>query len=151
MSTVSIWSDGACTGNPGIGGYAAIVKFKGKSIAVYGSAEYTTNNRMELLGFIAGIKTAMARASAKDIIIYTDSMYISNSINLGWLNRWHSTGYKDIKNVDLWQTVYKLLNRVEVQVKWVKGHSTNKLNAQVDEIAVAAKELQLPNEVIVEI
>lgn len=138
---VDIWSDGSCSHNPGVGGYAALVKANDKLTVVCGSSELTTNNQMELSGFIEGIQYAISNYKHIDsVTVYTDSKYIENAINCRWLYRWHLNGYAKVKNPDLWRTVFELINRISVNVVWVKGHSNNANNALADRFAVAARD-----------
>lgn len=139
ITHVDIWSDGSCAGNPGPGGFAALVKLGGRSIAVCGYEEYTTNNRMELRGFLSGLLYATEDHDPKTITIYTDSKYIENAINCKWLDRWELTEYKGIKNCDLWRLIYKFIKAHNVKVVWVKGHADNVNNGIVDTLAVEAR------------
>lgn len=145
-----IWSDGSCSHNPGKGGYAAIIMYNGKGKIVYGSNEYTTNNRMELTAFLSGISQAVADNGCDvEIVVYTDSKYIENAINCRWINRWHLNDYKGIKNPDLWRSVWKLLNRHKISVVWVKGHSDVENNKLADEFAVIARVESIPANTVI--
>jgi ribonuclease HI len=140
INSIDIWSDGACSGNPGPGGYAAYINYGDVVIAVCGSEDYTTNNRMELSGFLAGLKEAKHIDSKSHITVYTDSKYISNAINCGWLSKWIKKGFSGVKNIDLWQEIVPLLNELDVTVMWVKGHSTSHGNSLADKIACEARD-----------
>ena len=141
MKQVTIYTDGACSGNPGPGGWAAILKFGPYEKELSGGEAQTTNNRMELLGAINGLQ-ALKEPCAVDL--YTDSQYLSNAINLGWLEGWKKKNWKRkdgaLKNVDLWQTLDKLLQTHTVTFHWVKGHAENEYNNRCDALAVAERE-----------
>ena len=141
MKNVTIYTDGACSGNPGPGGWAAILKFGPYEKELSGGEAQTTNNRMELLGAINGLQ-ALKEPCAVDL--YTDSQYLSNAINLGWLEGWKKKNWKRkdgaLKNVDLWQTLDKLLQTHTVTFHWVKGHAENAYNNRCDALAVAERE-----------
>jgi len=141
MKQVTIYTDGACSGNPGPGGWAAILKFGPYEKELSGGEAQTTNNRMELLGAINGLQ-ALKEPCAVDL--YTDSQYLSNAINLGWLEGWKKKNWKRkdgaLKNVDLWQTLDKLLQTHTVTFHWVKGHAENAYNNRCDALAVAERE-----------
>ena len=141
MKQVTIYTDGACSGNPGPGGWAAILKFGPYEKELSGGEAQTTNNRMELLGAINGLQ-ALKEPCAVDL--YTDSQYLSNAINLGWLEGWKKKNWKRkdgaLKNVDLWQTLDGLLQTHVVTFHWVKGHAENEFNNRCDALAVAERE-----------
>jgi len=142
---VQIYTDGACSGNPGPGGWAAIIIIKGEIIKIHGYEGNTTNNRMELIAPLKAlyyIQNTSKSTQIKRIDIYSDSAYVVNSINMKWLNKWYltnwtsSTGTK-IKNVDLWYKIYNILQEINCDINFikVKGHSGNLLNEAVDKIA----------------
>ena len=141
MKNVTIYTDGACSGNPGPGGWAAILKFGPHEKELSGGEAQTTNNRMELLGAINGLQ-ALKEPCAVDL--YTDSQYLSNAINLGWLEGWKKKNWKRkdgaLKNVDLWQTLDGLLQTHTVTFHWVKGHAENEYNNRCDALAVMERE-----------
>lgn len=141
MKQVTIYTDGACSGNPGPGGWAAILRFGPYEKELSGGEAETTNNRMELLGAINGLQ-ALKEPCAVDL--YTDSQYLSNAINLGWLEGWKKKNWKRkdgaLKNVDLWQTLDKLLQTHTVTFHWVKGHAENAYNNRCDALAVMERE-----------
>ena len=141
MKQVTIYTDGACSGNPGPGGWAAILKFGPYEKELSGGEAQTTNNRMELLGAINGLQ-ALKEPCAVDL--YTDSQYLSNAINLGWLEGWKKKNWKRkdgaLKNVDLWQTLDGLLQTHTVTFHWVKGHAENAYNNRCDALAVMERE-----------
>ncbi len=138
MKTVDIYTDGACSGNPGVGGYCAILMFNGKEKIVSGSEENTTNNRMELLAVIRGLE---ALKEVCTVNLYSDSSYVINAFNEKWIdswlaNNWKTVGKKAVKNVDLWQRLLELINQHKVNYIKVKGHSDNEYNNRCDKIAV---------------
>ena len=138
MKKVIIYTDGACSGNPGPGGWGAILKYGEKMKEMSGGEAETTNNRMELTGVIASLS---ALKEPCVVTLYTDSQYIVNAINEGWLKSWIAKGWKrktgPVKNPDLWQKVYDLLQIHTVEFVWVKGHAENPFNNRCDELAVA--------------
>ena len=138
MKKVIIYTDGACSGNPGPGGWGAILKYGEKMKEMSGGEAETTNNRMELTGVIASLS---ALKEPCEVTLYTDSQYIVNAINEGWLKSWVAKGWKrktgPVKNPDLWQKVYDLLQEHMVEFIWVKGHAENPYNNRCDELAVA--------------
>ncbi len=138
MKKVIIYTDGACSGNPGPGGWGAILKYGEKMKEMSGGEAETTNNRMELSGVIAALS---ALKEPCEVTLYTDSQYIVNAINQCWLKSWIAKGWKrktgPVKNPDLWQKVYDLLQTHTVEFVWVKGHAENPYNNRCDELAVA--------------
>ena len=139
MKKVTIYTDGACSGNPGRGGWGAILMYKGTKKELSGSEPMTTNNRMELLSVITALETLKEPC---EVELYTDSQYVSNAINLGWLESWQKRGWKrkggEVKNPDLWMKLVPLLEKHNVTFIWVKGHADNEYNNRCDELAVAA-------------
>ena len=138
--TLKIYTDGACSGNPGPGGWACVLLFGDKRKELSGFVPDTTNNRMELLSIINGLK-AITRPIPTEI--YSDSSYVVNAVNKGWLTSWQNNGWKtssksDVKNRDLWEELIALNNTHSPSYHWVKGHSTNPHNNRCDELAVAA-------------
>ncbi len=137
---VSIYTDGACSGNPGPGGWAAVLIYGDKEKEIWGSEEITTNNRMELLAAVQGLK-ALKRPCK--VNLYSDSAYLVNAFNNGWLKKWQSNGWKTarkepVENQDLWQELLQLSNIQEVTWIKVKGHADNVYNNRCDELAVDA-------------
>ena len=140
-----IYTDGACTGNPGPGGWGAvIIDQDDKQKNISGSEKNTTNNRMELLAAIMSLKKIKTNS---EVVIFTDSTYVKNGIT-EWMKNWKKNGWKNsskkpVKNKDLWEKLDKLCEANSVSWKWVKGHSTNEFNNLADELATKAiKELQ---------
>ena len=138
MKKVEIYTDGACSGNPGIGGYCAILIYNGIEKTVSGYQEDTTNNRMELLAAIKGLECLKESC---DVSLYSDSRYLVDAFNLGWINDWRLNGWrnaskKPVKNVDLWEQILILTDRHNVSFVKVKGHDDNEYNNRCDKIAV---------------
>lgn len=136
---VTIYTDGACSGNPGPGGYGAILMYGSHKKELSGGDANTTNNRMELMGVITALK-ALNRPCQVDL--YTDSQYVVNAIEKGWAKKWQSNGWMRNKknkalNPDLWQMLLDLLEVHQVTFHWVKGHAENPYNNRCDELAVA--------------
>lgn len=138
MKHVDIYTDGACSGNPGAGGYCAILIFNGIERVISGGEGGTTNNRMELLAVIKGLE---ALKEPCEVNLYSDSQYVINAINEKWLENWSNSGWrgsskKGVKNVDLWQALIPLITMHKVNFIKVKGHSDNEYNNRCDKIAV---------------
>ncbi len=140
MKSVTIYTDGACSGNPGPGGWAAILLYGAHEKVVSGAERQTTNNRMELLAVVGALRALNAPCQAA---VHTDSAYVSNAFNQGWVENWIRRGWrtaskKPVKNKDLWLQLLSEMERHEVSFVKVKGHADNPLNNRVDELAVAA-------------
>ena len=138
MKHVDIFTDGACSGNPGPGGWGAILRYKGTDKCISGGEAETTNNRMELTAVIEGLKAL--KESCK-VTIVTDSQYVANGINLGWAESWKANGWrkKDKKpalNPELWDELLSELSRHDVTIEWIKGHAGHPENERCDELAV---------------
>ena len=138
MKEVLIYTDGACSGNPGNGGYCAILIYNGIEKVVSGAEKDTTNNRMELLAVIKGLSALKEKCSVK---LYSDSAYVVNAFQLGWINDWVKKGWKTadkspVKNQDLWEQLLELCSMHLVEFIKVKGHSDNVYNNKCDKIAV---------------
>ena len=135
-----IYTDGACSGNPGPGGWGAVILDQDdKQKNISGSEKNTTNNRMELLAAIMSLKKIKTNS---EVVIFTDSTYVKNGIT-EWMKNWKKNGWKNsskkpIKNKDLWEKLDKLCEANSVSWKWVKGHSTNEFNNLADELATKA-------------
>ncbi|UOO37694.1 ribonuclease HI [Oscillospiraceae bacterium CM] len=140
MKKVTIYTDGACSGNPGPGGWGAILRYGEKEKELSGGAPETTNNRMELSGVIAALQ---ALHEPCQVDLYTDSQYVVNAVNEGWLTNWQKRGWRrrdgEVKNVDLWLTLIPLLETHNVSFIWVKGHAENEFNNRCDALAVAER------------
>ena len=141
MKEVILYTDGACSGNPGPGGWAAILRYGSSEKELSGGEAETTNNRMELLGVINGL-SALKESCA--VALYSDSQYICNALNNGWLRDWKKRGWKrrdgELKNAELWQELDVLLGKHHVEAHWVKGHAENEYNNRCDALAVAERE-----------
>lgn len=132
-----IYTDGSSRGNPGPGGYGAILQWGGKSKELSAGYRRTTNNRMELMAVIAALE-ALNREGL-NITIYSDSQYVVKAVSEGWLRKWLATGFAGgKKNKDLWMRYHKLAQKHNIKFKWVKGHADNPLNNRCDQLATAA-------------
>lgn len=139
MKKIEMFTDGACSGNPGPGGWGTVLRYNGVEKELSGGAADTTNNRMELTAVIEGLK---ALKEPCEVIICTDSKYVSDAISLGWARKWRANGWKkaDKKpalNAQLWQELLDLLDKHSVTFKWIKGHSGHPENERCDALAVA--------------
>ncbi len=133
---IKIYTDGSCLENPGKGGWAAIIINNGKKTKIKGSKENTTNNQMELLAPIMALKKIPIGSK---VLIFTDSKYVKSGIT-EWINNWKKNGWKtaskkDVKNKDLWIKLDGLSSSFDIEWNWVKAHSTDKLNNEVDLLA----------------
>jgi len=140
MKKVQIYTDGACSGNPGPGGWAAILICDGKEKEISGREADTTNNRMEILAVVRGLEAL--KSTDLKIEIYSDSSYLVNAVNQNWLVNWQKNGWKTaskdpVKNKDLWQKIIELNTRYSPTYIKVKGHADNRYNNRCDELAVA--------------
>ena len=137
LEKITLSTDGACLGNPGPGGWAALLRFEGKEKMISGGEPDTTNNRMELLAVISGLN-ALKRAC--EVTIVTDSQYVMKAFKEGWLDKWQENGWKTadkkpVKNQQLWEDLLAAVDRHHVHWKWVKGHNGHPDNERVDEEA----------------
>jgi ribonuclease HI len=142
---VSIYTDGACSPNPGPGGYGAIIARSGRKSELSGGFRMTTNNRMEVFAAIQSLK-AVEDSGTASITIYSDSRYLVNMFNGGYAAKWRANGWRlaskqPAVNTDLWGELLDLTEGGNVQFEWVKGHSEHPENVRCDEIAVAARQL----------
>jgi ribonuclease HI len=133
---VAIWTDGACSGNPGPGGWGAVLTYDGHEKELCGGEAETTNNRMELMGAISALE-ALSRPCAVDL--HTDSQYLRGGVT-GWMKNWKRNGWrtadkKPVKNEDLWRRLDAATERHEIAWRWVKGHAGNVMNERADELA----------------
>ncbi len=136
---IEIYTDGACSGNPGPGGWGAVLRYKGIEKELSGGEQNTTNNRMELT---AVIKALQALKEPCIITLYTDSKYVSDAFNQGWIYSWMKKDWKKadgkpVLNRELWQQLYALWKQHDITLVWVKGHADNYYNNRCDELAVA--------------
>jgi ribonuclease HI len=140
LTPVEIYTDGACTGNPGPGGYGVIIVQDGKRRELSQGYRLTTNNRMELLAAIMGLK---AIPPGSHVRLFTDSKYLSDAINLGWVDIWRAKNWKKtskgkVLNPDLWKELVTLLDDHHVELIWVRGHAGHPENERCDQLAVQA-------------
>ena len=140
MKTVTLYTDGACSGNPGPWGWGAILEYKGHERELSGGEANTTNNRMELTAVIRGLE---ALTEPCIVELYSDSKYVIDALEKGWAWGWKKRGWiKSVKkpalNPDLWERLLELTQRHELRYHWVKGHAENEKNNRCDELAVAA-------------
>ncbi|MEM6461478.1 MAG: ribonuclease HI [Pseudomonadota bacterium] len=141
MKHVEVFTDGACSGNPGPGGWGAILRFGRIEKELSGGEQNTTNNRMELTAAIAALNALKERCR---VDLYTDSSYVKDGI-VGWIEGWKRNGWKTasrkpVKNIDLWQALEEARNRHEVSWHWLKGHAGHPENERADELARRAME-----------
>lgn len=141
--TISIWTDGACSGNPGPGGFAAIVQYTDMEQEICGGEKSTTNNQMEL---IAVIEALYSLSEPSKVTLYSDSQYVCNAVNQFWLQNWVASNWKksdgkSVSNVDLWKELLPLLEKHEVTFNWVKGHNNNEMNERCDRLACAQRDI----------
>lgn len=133
---ITIYTDGSALGNPGPGGYGIVLMAGQHFKEVSQGYRHTTNNRMELLAVIVALE--MLKKPNSDVIIYSDSKYVVDSITKGWVFGWQKKGFKGKKNVDLWQRFLRIYPKHKVRFQWVKGHADNPYNERCDRLAVAA-------------
>ena len=140
IPNVEIYTDGACSGNPGAGGWGAVLLYEQHKKELYGNAKETTNNRMELTAVIEALK---ALKKPCNVTLYSDSKYVVDSVNKDWVYKWENNNWiksdkKPALNVDLWKELLALLEIHRVKFVWVKGHNGNNYNERCDELAVNA-------------
>lgn len=131
-----IYTDGSARGNPGPGGYGIILQWGTAYKELSQGYRLTTNNRMELLAVIVALQSL--KRDGLDVVIYTDSQYVVNAIEKGWLKNWVKTGFKGKKNIDLWQQFLTVSKKHRIKFVWVKGHANNRFNNRCDELATQA-------------
>ena len=139
MKTVTIYTDGACSGNPGPGGWGAILAYNGREKELSGGEAETTNNRMELTGVIAALQALKEPCIVE---LYSDSKYVIDALSKRWVYAWQANGWrkadkKPALNADLWEVLLTLVEKHEVRYHWVKGHAENEKNNRCDQLAVA--------------
>ena len=140
MKDVTIYTDGACSGNPGPGGWAAVLRYGTAEKELSGGEKDTTNNRMELTAVIRALE-ALKEPCA--VTVYTDSQYISRAMTEGWLKKWKAAGFTKkggLKNAELWRELDGLLQKHAVAFHWVKGHADDETNNRCDALAVAQRD-----------
>lgn len=142
MKKVEIYTDGACKGNPGPGGWGAILRYKGVEKEISGGEADTTNNRMELTAVIKALELLKEPC---EVTLYTDSQYVANALTLGWAEKWKANGWMRNKkekalNPELWERLLELYKIHKVEINWVKGHAGHPENERCDRLAVAQAE-----------
>ena len=142
MKQVTIYTDGACSGNPGPGGWGAILRYRDTEKELSGGERQTTNNRMELMGVISALQALKEPCIVK---LYSDSKYVIDALSKGWAVSWRSKGWiksdkKPALNSDLWKTLLELTEKHELHYHWVKGHAENVHNNRCDALAVAERD-----------
>lgn len=140
MKKVTLYTDGACSGNPGVGGWGAVLMFNGHEKRISGAEELTTNNRMEIFAVISGLECLKEPC---EVTVYSDSAYTVNAFNSGWIYGWEKDGWKKadnkpVLNVDLWQRLLALTRTHKVSFVKVKGHADNEYNNICDKLATDA-------------
>lgn len=133
---ITIYTDGASSGNPGPGGFGTILLYKQHRKELSEGFRLTTNNRMELLAVIKGLEAL--KGDGHRVTVYSDSKYVVDAVEKGWLWNWEKKAFKGKKNQDLWVRFIELFKRHKVSLKWVKGHDGNPMNERCDELAVTA-------------
>ena len=136
LTYVEMFTDGACSGNPGPGGWGTILRCNGVEKELSGGEKDTTNNRMELLAVIKGLEAI--RWENAEVHVYSDSSYVVNAINEGWLEGWQRRGFARVKNPDLWIRFSQVYKRHRVAFHWIRGHAGHPENERCDRLAVAA-------------
>ena len=136
MNSVTIYTDGGASGNPGPGGYGALLMSGEHRKELSAGFRLTTNNRMELLAVIVALEAL--KRPGMDVEIYSDSKYVVDAVEKGWLINWEKKNYKDKKNPDLWKRFLLIYRKHRVRFHWVKGHAGNPNNERVDHLAVQA-------------
>ena len=134
---VKIYCDGACSGNPGVGGWGALIMCDKEIREIFGGEKYTTNNRMELIAAINALKMVSSEIQTDEAIeVYTDSTYLKNGIT-DWIHNWRRTNWKNgkIKNQDLWKMLDEIGHSIHISWHWVKGHSGHEFNERADALA----------------
>ena len=142
MKTVTIYTDGACSGNPGPGGWGAVLRYQGKEKELSGGEAMTTNNRMELTAVIEALEALKEPCAVE---LWSDSKYVIDALEKGWAKGWQKKGWikadkKPALNPDLWARLLELSETHELRCHWVKGHADNEFNNRCDALAVAARE-----------
>lgn len=140
MKKVALYTDGACSGNPGRGGFGLILEYNGKQKEISGGYRETTNNRMELTAVIKGLD---ALKEPCEVRVVSDSKYVVDAINKGWVYKWEENNWiksdkSPVSNIDLWENLLALMDEHEVTYEWVEGHKGHPQNERCDKLAVAA-------------
>ena len=139
MKRVQVYTDGACSGNPGPGGWGAVLRYNGVEKELSGGERETTNNRMELCAVIFALE---ALKEPCEVELYSDSQYVCNALKLGWAKKWQAQGWmrnkkEKAQNPDLWERLLRQYDRQQVEINWVKGHAGHPENERCDRLAVA--------------
>lgn len=139
---VEVFSDGACSGNPGPGGWGAILRYKGSEKELSGGEKETTNNRMELMGVISALESLKEPCQ---VTVFTDSQYIANAFTQKWLENWQKNGWKTagkkaVKNKELWERLLKQAEIHKLDWQWIRGHSGHPENERCDQLAVSQRD-----------
>ena len=142
MKKVTVYTDGACSGNPGPGGWCAILIYKDIEKTLSGGKKLTTNNEMELTAVVSALGALKEKC---DVSVFSDSLYVVNAVNKGWLENWRTNGWKNsrkeiLPNLELWQEFDRLISGQKVSFTWVKGHAENEYNERCDRIAVMERD-----------
>ena len=142
MKSITLYTDGACSGNPGPGGWAAILMYQGHRKELSGGEAATTNNRMELMGVIEGLRALKEPCSVE---LWSDSRYVIDALEKGWASRWRKNGWmrskkEEAKNPELWEELLRLTELHEMHYHWVKGHADNPWNNRCDMLAVEQRD-----------
>ena len=149
---MTIYTDGACLGNPGPGGYGAVLLYGSQRKELSGGFKLTTNNRMEITAALVALEALESLGQPWRVTLYSDSQYLVNAMAKGWAQRWQANGWKrnkreDAVNPDLWERMLELCRQHTVEFRWVRGHSGMKENERCDRLAVAAaRESALPDD-----
>jgi len=133
---ITIYADGAASGNPGPGGYGVVLKSGHHRLEKSEGYKLTTNNRMELMGVIVGLEAL--KITGSKVVVYTDSKYVADAVEKGWLFQWETKSFKKKKNPDLWIRFLKVYRKHNVKFRWIKGHNNNEENERCDRLAVEA-------------
>ena len=136
---IEIYTDGACSGNPGPGGFGVVLKWRGHKKELMAGFKKTTNNRMELLAVIVGLEAI--KTPNQQVLVVSDSKYVVDAVEKRWVFGWVKKGFKDKKNPDLWKRFLTIYNHHQVKFKWVKGHNGHPENERCDELAVLASKM----------
>ncbi|HAS36888.1 MAG TPA: ribonuclease HI [Flavobacteriales bacterium] len=138
MAEVVVYTDGSAKGNPGPGGYGVVMMYGKHRLELAEGFRKTTNNRMELLAVIVALERL--KKEGTPVIVYSDSKYVVDSVDKGWVFSWEKKGFAKKKNVDLWQRFLRIYRKQKVRFQWVKGHANVPENERCDELAVGAAE-----------
>lgn len=138
MPKIKIYTDGAAKGNPGKGGYGIVLLSEHHKKEVSAGFKNTTNNRMELLSVIVALE--MLKNQPSDVMVYSDSKYVVDSVEKGWVFNWEKNGFVKKKNIDLWKRFLKIYRKHQVEFQWIKGHAGEEYNERCDQLAVKASE-----------